>query len=364
MKFAIDGKSFGQSISTVGKIISRPAEPILNTVLITANDNSISLYSTNLEQAITYTLEAEVTSKEGISKSLVPYDLLKDIASKLKDAIEIDLSEKNVTIRDQSGSFVFNALNPDAVSEFTSESAVNSLTMNSSEFKELLENTAFAASTKANARREFRAVYLDIKNGVANFVATDSTALALNSIPYNPDVNISLLIPIKAVDILTSILPDDAEVKMDMSENVLKVSFGNISFSTLLINSNFPDYNAVIPKEFPLVAQVKKEDVLNALELVEPVAKKGTGKVTLTFAENVLVIEANSDVGNASKIITCSGNAEITLQFYIANLIEGIEHAEGDTITFGMQKEDLRPMTVKGEKDNYVYVIMPQRSVT
>jgi len=366
MKIRVKANELSKAVANVGKVISgKSIDLILDNVLLRVNDK-ISLITTNLEQAMEYSIEGEILESSGITETILPYDLLRDITPKFKGSdIELDISHKKVTIKEDSGEFVLNTFNPEAFAQIPEVSSPVKFTINANLLKDLIENTIFAASKKEESRKEFKGVYFDIRNNFVNLVATDSTALALNRFEVPQLQNASFIVPWKAVDILTHIPTDEkSEVQIEATESSVKFTLDNMTLISLLINGQFPQYESVIPEETEYFATVEKAPLIDALELIEPFAKRGTGRIVFTFSSNTLTLESSSsEVGKGSKVIPCETNAEISLQFYAEKIISGIEHTKDDVIHFGIQGP-LHPVLVKGKNDsNYLYVIMPQKPI-
>lgn len=366
MKIKVKTSEFSKAITNVGKVISsKPIDLILDNILLQAN-KSISLFTTNLEQAMKYDLDAEILDPSGVTETVLPYDLLKDITPKFKgEYIELDLSKKTVEIVEDSGKFTLHTFSPEAFAQIPEVESDVKFEIPADILKDLIENTVFAASKKEESRKEFRGVYFDIKGNVVNLVATDSTALALNTFEVGNLRDVNFIIPWKAVDILLHI-PTTSSDKFEIttSESAVKFNINNISLISLLINGQFPQYENVIPQDTVYYASVNKNILMDALRLIEPFAKRGTNRIVFTFSSNSLTLESpQSEVGYASKVIPCETNGEISLQFYAEKIIEGIEHVKDENVYFGIQGP-LHPVLLKGPNNStYIYVIMPQKPI-
>jgi DNA polymerase-3 subunit beta len=365
MRIKTSNSELMKTLSNIGKVIpSKSIEPILENVLIRV-DEKVKLIATNLEQGIECVLESEIEDlSDGVREVVLPFSLFKDIISKLdmNDITEIELSSKKGVIKQKNASYSLNCFNPEAFAILPQVEEKLSFSLNLSFLRFLIENTIFAASKKEESRKEFKGVLIDSKDRFINFVATDSTALALNKKEVDlPEMN--FIIPWKALDIFSKIDPGkDDNVKIISDGNSMKFVLSNLTLITLLINGKFPSYETVIPENFQYSAEVSKDEILKSLKRVDILASKGNERINLTFSNGFLEIESvSTEIGEGKEKIPCNTNTEMALQFYSEKLINGIEHVPSQTVVFGINGP-LHPVLVKGqENDSYIYVIMPQK---
>lgn len=365
MRIKTSNSELMKTLSNIGKVISsKPIEQILSNVLIRI-DEKINLIGTNLEQGIECVLEGEINDlSDGVREVVLPFAILRDIVSKLdmNDTTEIELSSKKGVIKQKNASYSLNCFNPEAFAILPKIEEKLSFSLNLSFLRFLIENTIFAASKKEESRKEFKGVLIDSKDGFINFVATDSTALALNKKQAElPEM--SFIIPWRALDIFSKIdTGKDDNVKVISDGNSMKFMLSNLTLISLLINGKFPAYETVIPESFEYSAEVNKDDFLKSLKRVNILASKGNERINLTFSNGFVEIEsASTEVGEGKEKVQCNANTEISIQFYSEKLINGIEHVPSQTVLFGINGP-LHPVLIKGQdNDSYVYVIMPQK---
>ncbi|NCQ53038.1 MAG: hypothetical protein GW803_02975, partial [Caldiserica bacterium] len=230
MRIKTSNSELMKTLSNIGKVISsKPIEQILSNVLIRI-DEKINLIGTNLEQGIECVLEGEINDlSDGVREVVLPFSILRDIVSKLdmNDTTEIELSSKKGVIKQKNASYSLNCFNPEAFAILPKIEEKLSFSLNLSFLRFLIENTIFAASKKEESRKEFKGVLIDSKDGFINFVATDSTALALNKKQAElPEM--SFIIPWRALDIFSKIdTGKDDNVKVISDGNSMKFMLSN-----------------------------------------------------------------------------------------------------------------------------------------
>lgn len=365
MRIKISNSELMKTLSNVGKVIpSKSIEPILENVLMKV-DEKIKLVATNLEQGIECILEGEITDlTDGVKEVVLPFNILKDIVSKLdmNEFTEIELSSKKGIIKQKNASYTLNCFNPEAFAILPQVEEKLTFSLNLSFLRFLIENTIFAASKKEESRKEFKGVLIDSKEGFVNFIATDSTALALNKKEAAlPEMN--FIVPWRALDIFSKIDTGKDDIVNIISDgNSMKFALSNLTLISLLINGKFPAYETVIPESFQYSVEVNKDEILKSLKRVNILASKGNERINLTFSNGYVEIESvSTEVGEGKEKLECTANTEMSMQFYSEKLISGIEHVPSQTVLFGINGP-LHPVMIRGqENDSYIYVIMPQK---
>jgi|GEM_PF-967007 len=365
MRIRFKNNDLTKALSNIGKVISaKTIDPILENVLLKA-DGKITLVATNLEQGMQYFLKGEIIDiTDGVSEIVLPFSLLRDIISKLdpnKDT-EIEITSKKSLIKQENASYNLSCYNPEAFALLPEVKEVISFEIELKLFKNLIENTVFAASKKEESRKEFKGVFFDSKGAELNFTATDSTALVLNKQKIEGLPEISFIIPWRVLDIVSKLETESEKVKVISDNNTIKFSLNELNLVSLLINGKFPAYESVIPESTEYKIEVKKEELLTALRRVNVIASKGSERINLLFSDGFLEVSAPStEIGEGKEKIECVSPAEISLQFHADKLISGVEHSPNDVLEFGINGS-LHPVVIKGkDSDSYTYVIMPQK---
>ena len=112
MKFSINQSELQNALSVVLKgVATRSTLPILSGVLLEADNDSLTLQTTDLELSVQYTVAALV---EQPGRAVVPGKLFADIVKNLPDAaVHVEADEENAVITCDTASFSIKALNPD-----------------------------------------------------------------------------------------------------------------------------------------------------------------------------------------------------------------------------------------------------------
>jgi len=186
------------------------------------------------------------------------------------------------------------------------------------------------------------------------------------------EINYSFIIPGHALSELSKILPDEedffAEFYISRKHAIVKCE--DITFFTRTIDTDYIDYNRVIPKDNNIEVIVNKDRLLSGLERANLIAEEkiqGSGKsyVKLKIEEENLSLASTSVNGNVSDEMECSHNGEnIEIAFNCRYFINTVRVIDSDMIKITLKGSTL-PMTLEpGEKDEKFesfYMIVPMR---
>jgi len=118
-------------------------------------------------------------------------------------------------------------------------------------------------------------------------------------------------------------------VRLEYTADLLRVSFGEVSLLTKLVQGTFPSYHQLVPQG-GMEVEFDAGDLLRACKGMVRVAKEGSGILRLSWGDSYLKVEARAeDVGTLSATIpaTCAGEGRIA--FNAAYLMEYLKGKEG-----------------------------------
>ncbi len=365
--------------------------PAMGTV---SNKNTI----TSIEGVLIETIEdgliriSTYDMNKGIRATFVPCDIEREgsfiiNAARLyqtikvlpDDEITIDINEKlNCEISSGKASFsIFAAKGedfpnlPDLVSEKGFE-------VSSSLLKKIISKVTHSIAVQDN-RAMLMGAYFKINKKGMEVVSCDSFTLSkcnisceINSLTDNNDIEYSFIIPGHALSEISKILPDDEEYKcmFYISRKHAIIKCDDITFFTRTIDSDYIDYNRIIPKENEIFVTVNRERVLSGLERANIIAEEkiqGSGKsyVKIKVEDNIFNLSSTSVNGKVLDEMECIHEGEdIEIGFNCRYLINSIRVAEGENILISLKSATQAIIIEPKEKTddfNYLYMILPVR---
>ena len=133
---------------------------------------------------------------------------------------------------------------------------------------------------------------MEINTESVLLVSTDAHKL----VKYENKINVtnnstSFIIPKKPLQLLKNTINElDEIVNIDYNKTNVIFSLQNMQIYCRLIDGNYPNYNAVIPKENPNILNVERSILLNSLKRVSIFSNKSTHQIKFKINGNVIEI--------------------------------------------------------------------------
>ena len=330
---------------------------------LTASDNDITIRS-----FIPYNSEDMETIEEG--SIIIQGRYILDIVRKLPDeTINLEVfDELKVIISTENSEYNLNGINKSEYPNINLEVNKTPIIVNSRVFKDLVNQTAFAASTD-EARPQLTGLNLKIVGDILECNCTDSYRLARKIIKLNAnDANdYNIVIPSKNIIEVSKLLTDDeAELELHIFNNKIVFRYDNLLFQSRLINGNFPDTSNLLPKESILKVVVKNSILYDVIDRVSILTSdKEKNVVTLETKGNTLTMKSSSaEIGRVEEKMNIEKDKEedITISFSARYAMEGLKVLEGNDCEISFVGES-NPIIFKStENDDLVQLVLPIRT--
>ena len=157
------------------------------------------------------------------------------------------------------------------------------------ELIQALKQVVIACATD-QTRPVLTGVYLRLTDDVAILAATDSFRLAERQISILPVQDpVTLIIPARTVQEVIRIansLPTITEAEIEITDQQILFRIGTVELFSRLINGVFPRYQAIIPTEFIVQADLATSELVQALRLSNVFGTGGTANVMVEISED------------------------------------------------------------------------------
>ncbi|AGU82539.1 DNA polymerase III subunit beta [Streptococcus anginosus] len=376
INFSINKNLFLQALNTTKRAISlKNAIPILSTVKIDVTNEGITLIGSNGQISIENFISIKnenagllVTSSGSI---LLEATFFINVVSSLPD-VTLDFKEieqKQIVLTSGKSEITLKGKDADQYPRIQEISASNPLMLETSVLKNIINETAFAASTQESRPILTGVHFVLTENKNLKTVATDSHRMSQKKIVLekNGD-NFDVVIPSRSLREFSAVFTDDIEtVEIYFTNNQLLFRSENISFYTRLLEGNYPDTDRLIPTEFTSVVTFDKNDLRYAMErarLLSNATQNGT--VKLEIINGVVSAHVNSpEVGRVNEEIdteSISGQ-DLTISFNPTYLIDSLKAINSEKVTISFISA-VRPFTLVPNEDteNFIQLITPVRT--
>ena len=355
-----------EAVSHAAKAVSQKSSiPALEGVLLTAEDNVLSITGYDLEMGVEAKIEADVAES---GKIVLAARMFLEIVRKLPEevvSITVD-SKQNVTVK--SGRFEMAIMGIDS-SEFPVIPSVTSekkLVLKQSILKDMIRQTSYAVS-QVETRPVLTGALFDVKDNLLKLVAVDGYRLSMRNeeIENNCEQKeFSFVVPGKTLNEMNKILrEDDSEIIMYVSEKHVMFEFDNIMMISRLKEGEFIDYNKSLVTESKIFVTINRMKFIDSVERASLlISEKIKTPIKFKFAFDTLKVHSESTLGNISDEIACtlSGDA-IEIGFNGKYICEALKNCDEEEIILELSAP-LSPMLIKPvESKKFVYLIVPMR---
>ena len=354
--------------ATQGVVERKTTIPILSNYLFEAAGDKLSLTATDLDLSLRTSCNAKV-KKEGACT--VPARKLYDYVKLLPDAdITIRLLENHwVSIRCGRSNTKMVGMarsNFPGLPVFPSAGVIK---IPAAVLRSMIAKTGFAIASE-ESRYTLNGALMVLKPESITMVATDGHRLAHVERAGEKFEGVSgemkTLIPKKAMDELKSLLDSDIEtIDFAKDESTLFFRVGPRLLTSRQLTGQFPNYEAVLPKDVSKSITLQGEELGAAIARVAQFADERSRAVRLRLEKGELKLSASStETGESEDSIEIVYDGEpMAIGFNAQYLIDFIKATGSCEVKLELKDAQsagqLRP--AEGEDYKYRYIVMPMR---
>lgn len=354
-------------VNTVQKAVSgKNTLPILQGILIKAEQQSLQFTATDLEMGIRCNVPVQII-EEGIM--VVPSKLFSEVVRKLPDT-NITLEERNnaIIISYHQSEIVLNGYDPEEFPLLPEIlDPISSFTLSSTIFNKMIRSTIFACAIE-ESRPVFNGALLQIDGSNIRVVATDTHRLAYSiaEIANPEESNFSGIIPAKTLLEISRLLRDEDEVlTISFSNNQVVFKFGSIYLVSRLIEGVFPNYKQVIPQTCETKLYLPVRTFLETVERASLLSRNinGVNIIRLNVENNELKIDQASELGKIAEQMNIEQEGkDILIAFNAKFLTDALKVINSEQIIFELSGP-FSPGVIRPIDDpNYLYLVLPVRT--
>jgi DNA polymerase III subunit beta len=355
--------------ATAGVVERKTTIPILSNYLFEASGDKLSLTATDLDLSLRTSCNAKV-KKEG--SCTIPARKLHDYVKLLPDAdITIKLLENHwVSIRCGRSNTKMVGMaraNFPTLPVFPTAGVVKIPAL---VLRSLIAKTGFAIANE-ESRYTLNGALMVLKPESITMVATDGHRLAHIERSGEKFEGVSgemkTLVPKKAMDELKSLLDstDVETIEFAKDDSTLYFRIGHRLLTSRQLTGQFPNYEAVLPKDNSKSINLHGDDLSAAIQRVAQFADERSRAVRLKLEKGELKLSASStETGESEDSLEIDYNGEaLTIGFnaqYILDFLKAV--GSGDVkleLKDAQSAGQLRP--AESEDYKYRYIVMPMR---
>ncbi len=356
-----------------GIVEVRHTLPILSNIVLSAENNELSLSSTNLDIFCSDKIDAEIVNSGEISVPAITFfEIVKRLPSGSDVILTMGDEDTELILKCGRSKFNLSTLKTEDFPILSDKNLSTNFVISADELSRMIDKTKFAISNEETRYYLNGIFFHKAESNSIKFlraVATDGHRLAQYDIPLPQGAEeiTGIIIPKKTVFELRKVLDDaDGDVSVSLNENKIKFSFNNLKIISKVIDGTFPDYTKVIPQNNDKKFKTNNSELKNAIDRVSAVAINEETKskaIKLTIENNKLNLSVESQSkGSAKEEIDISySNEKVDIGFNSRYLLDICNEVDGDEIDVNLL-DSISPAIILDKTDEHLFfVLMPMR---
>ena len=365
MRFTCEKSMLVQGLNIAGRTVAQKSSLSVIEGILCKAGVGLHLTGYNMETAITYQIEAEVTDP---GECILPAKLFGDIIRRLPEGpvtVVVDESYK-VSIRSGYASFTISAECAEDYPELPDVNSGRPILIPQCKLKELISGTIFAVSEN-QSRPIHTGVKFEVTNTAVNAIAVDGFRLARRT--YHPEEEtgreMSFVVPAAGLKEVEKILTDcDEDAAFTLGTKHILFQIGNATLVCRLLEGEFLDWKRVVPTNCPIKLVANVSDLASSVERVGLiVSEKYKSPVRCVFSHQELLMRTNTTIGAAEDRCSIAGDGkELEIGFNVRYLADALRVIPSEEVTLELTN-GLSPivLTPVEDKYDYAYMVLPVR---
>ena len=323
---------------------------ITSHILIQANKNTLTMQATDYEIGILLNTDQVQIKQEGLATANGK-KLLEIIKTMQNKPINMHVDKNTLIIEQKNAQFKVPIFTPEEFPSFPEIKQTNKITINQLDFAKALKQALPSVDTN-NPKYELNGTLLNFLEDQYDIVSTDTKRLSLISNQENIKSKINVIISKKSSIEIQKIIHQNSQLFLDKTNLIIKNE--NITFFTKVINSQYPDYQKIIPQNIKHTLTLSKNDILQALQMILPLSSIAS----MQFQSNVINITTLNDAQSQAKIdvIVEHSLENFRLNVNIRHILDFLTVIEEDKFLLNLNEEQ-SPFVLSSK--NYKKIIMP-----
>ncbi len=365
MEFSLQREQLLEPLhATIGVVERRQTMPILSNVLIELDDGRLTLTTSDLsvELRASHPLEQSDSGRFTVSARK-----LMDICRALPEGstLKIQVEEQRAILRSGRSRFTLATLPAEEYPLMHFDEEIREITLPQNVLKRLLEKTHFAMAVQ-DIRTFLNGMLMESNGPQLRCVATDGHRLALCEENLEDELGEKSqhIIPRKAILELIRMIGNEEEpatIRLGRQHACIQVS--DRSLTTKLINSPYPDYQRVIPKESDKQVLAETNELHQTLSRASILSNEKYRGIRLKLSTGQLTATANNpEQEQAEDVMAVEYTGEeLEIGFNVNYLLDVLQVTDSERVEICLSDPNSSALIRPEGDSGCLYVIMPMR---
>lgn len=366
MKFICDKTTLCEAINNVAPAVSAKSTLMaLECILLRCQDHRLSVIGYNLELGITK--EIEVSSSEN-GEIILNARLLSEIVNRMPNSqLTVTTDDKLLTIIKGGGAqFTILGMSSEEYPEIPTISAEHSFQIAAETLRSMISQTLFAVSQDTSTP-VLTGTLFEKKGELLYLVSVDGCRLALRKESVTGTEDYRFVVPGKTLAELlklSSKFPDEGEeISVRVGSKHIVFACGGYHMISRLLEGDFIDYNAAIPREYKtrmtVSARILTESINRASIII---SEKIKNPVRAVFENGQAQISCETAMGKVTDTVPVELEGEpVRIGFNNKYMTDALKASEEDELIIEINTAFSPIKLLPKEGDSFVFLVMPMR---
>lgn len=364
MKFVCSTFELSVASATVAKAVSaKAAIPSIEGILIEAKDGTVTLTGYDLEVAIMTDIQANIEEEGSI---VLNARMLCDIVRKMPgEMINISSDERNMChIQSENSEFSLNGIGSEEYPELPIVENGTEIDIDTDMFSKMVKQTVFACAV-GDSKPVHMGVKFEISGGELKMIAVDGFRLAIRKEKINyGGSDLSFVVPAKTLNEIIKISAEtDDNIGISLGKRHIVFTIGSYSIVSRLLEGEFLNYNAAVPKSSSSQTVVSTRVLLEAIERTAIViTDRLKSPVRCIFSANEIKISCiTSTVRVFDKVNASVLGERVEIGFNSKYFIDALKNSDVEEVKIELSGS-LAPIKITPvDSDEFLYLVLPVR---
>lgn len=365
MKFTCNTRQLSDACSNVMRAVSTKVTiPTIEGILIECGSDTLSLTGYDFEFGINTTLEASVVEPGAI---VINAKVISDIIRKLPDGnVTFDVSGTSISIISGAAQYNIMGIDADDYPELPSVSGGYPLFLNEQILQSMISQTLFAVADNESSKPVHTGLKFELTLNQLKLIGVDGYRLAIRTetVQYDGE-DISFIVPKKTIRELIKLMGTDTDKNVSVSVGKRHIVFDvdNYSIISRLLDGDFLDYNAAIPKTATTTVLINTSDAIDCIERTLPVIENDKkNPIRCLFDNDEMRVSTVSSLGRVVDYTHANVSGDrVEIGFNSKFILDALHAADTDQVRIELNSAVSPTKVMPINDDSFLFLVLPMR---
>ena len=364
MIFSVERSKLLDAVTKLQRVVgAKTSMPVLEGILISAEQGKITLISYNLEMGMKKEIYAKCDEEGDI---VINARLLADILRRMNGVgVEISADERlNCHIKSGEATFDIMGMAATDFPEMPSVADSQEIIVDGKILLENVKGTIFAAAQNEGARPILTGLNFSFTANEMKIVAIDGYRLAIRNQKIIGNKEISFTATSKSIAEVIKLIDEETEnVEINVGERLISFNINGYTFISRLIEGEFVNYQKTLPVETKQSVVVSTRDLINTIERVSLlISESFSTPIRCYFNELNVVFTCATSMGRATETFNLELNGpSFEIGLNSRYLLDALKACESENIKILFNGPNTGVVIDPIEGNEFKYMIMPMR---